>query len=148
MKSIWHLSIVIFTAVCCLFVQEQPMLAGGAANENAASCEKDVFPRSFSGNVSWYGSQFNGRMTASGEVFDMNKLTAAHRTMPFFIKVLVEDPKTGLSVIVKVNDRGPYAKNRVMDLSREGARRLGILAKGITYADCLVLDDNGANMPP
>lgn len=97
--------------------------------------------RSFSGNVSWYGPGLQGRKTASGEIFDMDKVTAAHRTLPFYVKVLVEDPQTGKSVVVKVNDRGPFVMTRVMDLSREGGRQLGILPKGTTYADCLVLQD-------
>ena len=97
--------------------------------------------KSFSGNVSWYGIPFHGRKTASGEIFDMNKLTAAHLTLPFGSRVLVEDPKTGSTVIVKVNDRGPYVKSRVMDLAKEGARQLGTLGRGVAYVDCLVLND-------
>jgi len=95
--------------------------------------------KSFSGNVSWYGIPFNGRKTASGEIFDMNKLTAAHLKLPFGTRVLVEDPKTGNTVIVKVNDRGPYVKTRIMDLAKEGARQLGTLGRGVAYVDCLVL---------
>jgi rare lipoprotein A (peptidoglycan hydrolase) len=98
--------------------------------------------KNFSGNVSWYGEPFNGKKTASGKIFDMNKCTSAHRKLPFFTKVLVEDPKSGKSVIVTVLDRGPYVKTRVMDLAREAAKRLGTLGKGITYVDCTVLDDS------
>jgi rare lipoprotein A len=97
--------------------------------------------KSFSGNVSWYGRPFHGKKTASGEIFDMNKLTAAHLKLPFGTRVLVEDPKTGNTVIVKVNDRGPYVKSRVMDLAKEGARELGTLGRGVAYVDCLVLSD-------
>ncbi len=93
----------------------------------------------FSGNVSWYGPHFNGKKTASGEIFDMSKKTAAHRTLPFFTKVLVEDPKTGKTVVVKVNDRGPFVHSRVMDLSREGARQLGTLLHGTAYVDCMIV---------
>lgn len=100
--------------------------------------EKDNAQR-FSGNVSWYGVPFHGRKTASGRIFDMNKLTAAHRTLPFGTKVLVEDPNTGKTVIVEVIDRGPYAAHRVMDLSREAARRLGTLLGGVRRVDCMVL---------
>ncbi|HEY9788631.1 MAG TPA: septal ring lytic transglycosylase RlpA family protein [Candidatus Obscuribacterales bacterium] len=103
-------------------------------------------PKEFSGKVSWYGQPFHGRKTASGEIFDMYKCSAAHLKLPFFTKVLVEDPRTGNTVIVKVNDRGPYARDRVMDLSREAARRVGILLRGVAYVDCLVLDhDDDAN---
>ncbi len=71
----------------------------------------------------------------------MNKLTAAHLKLPFGTRVLVEDPKTGNTVIVKVNDRGPYVKDRVMDLAKEGARELGTLGRGVAYVDCLVLSN-------
>jgi rare lipoprotein A len=95
--------------------------------------------KTFSGNISWYGAKFNGRKTASGERFDILKPTAAHRKLPFQTKVLIEDPQTGKSVVVKVNDRGPFVKSRIMDVSREGARRLGTLTKGICYVDCTVV---------
>jgi len=94
---------------------------------------------SFSGNVSWYGAQFNGRKTASGEIFDMKKHTAAHRKLKFGTKVLIENPRTGKSVVVRVNDRGPYAKGRVLDLSRGAAEKLGILLGGVAYVDCTIL---------
>jgi len=95
--------------------------------------------KTFSGNVSWYGIQFHGKKTASGRMFDMNKLTCAHRTLPFGTKILVENPRTGQSVIVEVIDRGPYSGHRVMDLSREAARRLGILLGGLAFVQCTVI---------
>ena len=95
---------------------------------------------SFCGNVSWYGPGFHGKKTASGEIFDMNKPTAAHLTLPFGTRVLVEDPKTGKSSIVKVNDRGPYVHTRVMDLSKEGGRRLDLITRGVTYVNCLIVN--------
>jgi len=95
---------------------------------------------SFSGNVSWYGPGLNGKKTASGELFDMNKPTAAHRTLPFETRVLVEDPRTGKSAIVKVNDRGPYVHTRVMDVSKEGGKRLDLLSRGVAYVNCLIIN--------
>jgi rare lipoprotein A len=95
--------------------------------------------KSFSGNVSWYGPLFQGKKTASGRPFDMNKLTCAHRSLPFGTKILVENPRTGQSVIVEVIDRGPYAGHRVMDLSREAARRLGIILGGLAFVQCTVI---------
>ncbi|NJL71947.1 MAG: hypothetical protein HC888_10245 [Candidatus Competibacteraceae bacterium] len=62
-------------------------------------------PKNFSGNASWYGVPFHGRKTACGETFDMNKMTAAHLKLPFHTKVLVEDPKTGKSIVIRVTDR-------------------------------------------
>lgn len=97
-------------------------------------------PRQFSGRVSWYGPGFDGKKTASGELFDMRKSTAAHLKLKFGTKVLVENPRTGKTVVVKVNDRGPYAKGRVMDLSRGAAEKLGTLLGGVAFVDCTVLD--------
>jgi len=99
--------------------------------------------RTFSGNASWYGMPFHGKKTASGEIFDMYKLSGAHRTLPMLTKVLVENPKTGKSTIVKVNDRGPYVKTRVMDLSRQGAFELGYLSSGTAFIDCTVVGKGG-----
>jgi len=93
----------------------------------------------FSGNASWYGVPFHGKKTASGEIFDMNKLSAAHKTLPLVTKVMVENPKTGRSTVIRVNDRGPYVKGRVMDLSREGAKTLGYIDHGTAFLDFTVL---------
>jgi rare lipoprotein A len=79
-----------------------------------------------SGKASWYGPGFHGRRTASGERFDTNDLTAAHKTLPFGTKVKVTNTKTGQSVVVRINDRGPYAHGRVIDLSKASARAIGI----------------------
>jgi len=76
------------------------------------------------GKASWYGKQFHGRTTASGEDFDMFELTAAHRQLPLGTYVRVTDLRNGKSVIVRINDRGPYIKGRIMDLSYSAARML------------------------
>ena len=76
------------------------------------------------GNASWYGKQFHGRTTASGEDFDMFELTAAHRQLPLGTYVRVTDLRNGKSVIVRINDRGPFVKGRIMDLSYGAARML------------------------
>lgn len=101
--------------------------------------KNDAKSHKFSGNASWYGAQFHGKKTASGEPFNMYKLTAAHRKLPIPTRVLVEEPSSGKAVIVRVNDRGPFAKGRVMDLSREAARQLGTLGRGVFYIEALVL---------
>jgi rare lipoprotein A len=79
-----------------------------------------------SGQASWYGPGFHGKRTASGETFNTNALTAAHRTLPFGTRVKVVNKKTGRSVVVRINDRGPYAHGRVIDLSRASAQAIGI----------------------
>jgi len=82
------------------------------------------------GIASWYGPGFHGRKTASGEVFDQNDMTAAHRKLPLGSEVTVTNVETGKSIEVEINDRGPYVGNRKIDLSREAARKLGILEDG------------------
>lgn len=88
------------------------------------------------GTASWYGPGFNGKMTASGERFNQNAMTAAHRTLPFGAMVRVTNQKTGKSVIVRISDRGPYHGGRIIDLSKAAAGRLGIIAAG-TVKVCL-----------
>ena len=82
------------------------------------------------GVASWYGRQFHGRKTASGDTFDMNELTAAHRSLPLNCFIRVTNKDNGKSVVVKVNDRGPFQGNRVLDLSYGAAKRLGITNSG------------------
>ena len=82
------------------------------------------------GMASWYGPGFHGRTTANGEKIDMYELTAAHKTLPFGTRVVVHNPRTGKEVVVRINDRGPYAKNRVIDLSKAAANALGFKARG------------------
>ncbi len=91
---------------------------------SAASYAKTT--RVQSGKASWYGPGFQGRRTASGERFNTQDLTAAHRTLPFGTKVRVTNTKTGQSVVVRINDRGPYAHGRMIDLSRASAQSIGI----------------------
>jgi rare lipoprotein A (peptidoglycan hydrolase) len=82
------------------------------------------------GLASWYGRQFNGRKTASGERFDMNGLTAAHRSLPLSCYIRVTNRDNGKSVVVKVNDRGPFHASRILDLSYGAAQQLGITQRG------------------
>ncbi len=92
------------------------------------------------GQASWYGMKFQGRPTASGEPFDMNDLTAAHRTLPFGTEIRVINEDNGKSVVVRVNDRGPYVGNRVIDLSRKAAEAIGLRAKGVGRVVLQVLE--------
>lgn len=82
------------------------------------------------GVASWYGPGFHGRKTASGEVFDQEALTAAHPRLPFGTRVLVRRVDTGETVVVRINDRGPFKKGRVIDLSRAAARAIGLVQSG------------------
>lgn len=93
------------------------------------------------GLASWYGHPFHGRKTSNGEVYDMNKMTAAHKILPMNTNVRVQDLTTGRSVDVRINDRGPFVRARVIDLSREAAKRLGILEKGTARVRVIALSD-------
>ena len=100
---------------------------------SAAACARLSYaPRSGVevGVASWYGQEFNGRPTSSREVFDMNDMTAAHRTLPFGTHVMVTDLANDRSVVVRINDRGPFVRGRIIDLSYAAARVLGIVGPG------------------
>ena len=84
------------------------------------------------GEASWYGAQHQGKMTASGEIFDQGLFTAAHRTLPFGSKIKVTNLANGKSVEVKINDRGPFAEDRIIDLSQAAAKALEMLQSGKT----------------
>jgi rare lipoprotein A len=84
------------------------------------------------GVASWYGAAHHGRKTASGERFDAyEERTAAHKTLPFNVCAEVENLRTGKSVVVRINDRGPFAKNRVIDLSKAAASEIGLVRSGV-----------------
>lgn len=108
--------------------QSASALPAETASKEAATGE--VVTASYVGTASWYGKSFHGQLTASGEPFDMEALTAAHRTLPFGSRVRVTNLANGRSVIVVINDRGPYRKKRLIDLSRAAAKRLGFLEDG------------------
>lgn len=92
------------------------------------------------GYASFYGAQHHGRRTASGEVFDAGRLTAAHRTLPFGTRVRVTNLKNGRHVDVTVNDRGPFRRGRVIDVSRRAAKELGFLRAGTARVRVEVLE--------
>ena len=93
-----------------------------------------------SGRISYYANHFKNRRTASGERYNPEQFTAAHPTLPFGTLLMVKRPKSGRYVIVRVNDRGPHIKGRVLDLSTAAAKRLGIMTRGVAQADYFVVD--------
>ena len=92
------------------------------------------------GVASYYGKEHHGKKTANGEIFDMNKLTAAHRSLPFGSQVKVTNLSNQRSVIVRINDRGPYYQGRIIDLSLAAAERLEMVNSGIANVKLEVLD--------
>ena len=104
----------------------------GARPDGTVGVEPDETQGEFArGLASWYGEPFHGRRTASGEVFDMNELTAAHKTLPFGTRVRVRHIATGKEVTVRINDRGPHIPGRIIDLSRAAASALGLVQGGV-----------------
>ncbi len=95
--------------------------------------------RSYRGQASWYGPGFHGRRTANGEVFNQNAMTAAHKTLPFGTKVQVTNLRNGRSVVVRINDRGPFTRGRIVDLSAGAARVIGLKSSGIAPVKVEVL---------
>ncbi len=91
------------------------------------------------GIASWYGRKFHGKRTASGEIFDLNDLTAAHPSLPLGTYVKVTNLRNGRSIVVKVNDRGPFRRKRIIDLSYAAAYRLGLHKTGIAPVEVQVL---------
>ena len=92
------------------------------------------------GLASWYGKKFHGHRTSSGETYDMYAMTAAHKTLPLPTYVRVTHLENGRSVIVKVNDRGPFHNNRIIDLSYSAANKLGITAKGVGAVEIIAIN--------
>lgn len=105
---------------------------GGAQAQNKGAVSE--------GKAAWYGAKFQGRKTASGEKFDRRKLTAAHRKLPFGTRVKVTNLNNGKSVIVRINDRGPYGKGRIIDLSEAAAKKVRMIRSGVVPVRVKVLE--------
>jgi rare lipoprotein A len=91
------------------------------------------------GLASWYGGKFHGRRTASGEVYDQNAMTAAHKTLPFGTRVRVTNLKNGRSAVLRINDRGPFVRGRIIDVSRRAAEHLGFRTDGVTRVEVQIV---------
>lgn len=95
------------------------------------------------GIASYYHDSLHGNRTASGQIYDKRKMSAAHKSLPLGSRVRVTDTRTGKSIVVRVNDRGPFIKGRIIDLSRRAAQELGIIRRGITPVKVEVLNVSG-----
>ena len=103
----------------------------------------DIDPSGYdeTGVASYYGAKHHGKRTASGEAFNQHSLTAAHRQLPFGTRVMVTNLKNAKSCVVRINDRGPHTRGRLIDVSREAAERLGMLGSGTARVRIQALDD-------
>ena len=120
-----------------------PTIAEIAERNRHLKPDRPVRPDELEGEATWYGERHHGNLTANGESFDMDDFTAAHRTLPFNTIVRVTDTDSRRSVVVRINDRGPGRKHRVIDLSRAAASDLGLIDRGKTQVslDILVWGD-------
>lgn len=110
---------------------------------NAITGSKDLLIET--GVASWYGPNFHGKLTANGETYDMDGITAAHRTLPFGSILMVENLDNGKTITLRVNDRGPYAKDRIIDLSRGAAKELGVIGPGTANVKLYLLEGDIEN---
>jgi len=115
--------------LCALLGVCLPLLAGCASSSSRGTTRGGCV--SESGVASYYAHKYHGRKTASGERFDMNDMTAAHKTLPFGTRVRVTNVSNGKSVTVRINDRGPFVKGRVIDLSLAAAKKLDMVNAGL-----------------
>lgn len=99
------------------------------------------------GIASWYGEDFHGWVTASGEIYDMESLSGAHRTLPLGTVVRVTNVENGKQIRVRINDRGPYVNGRILDLSYAAARKIGMAEGGLSAVSLEVIGDHGFSLP-
>ena len=132
LRASYALSIV--AALTCLSLGACSWIPKGESELDIGIKERGV--------ASWYGSQFHGRQAANGEIFNMEAMTAAHRTLPLGSMVRVVNLLNGKYVRVRINDRGPYVNGRILDLSRAAAAQLGMMDKGLSVIQLEVIGDH------
>lgn len=131
-KSVSRLTLATLLAALIASPAAPVIAAGARAAKSAPTTLASAYPGARQvGVASYYADRFEGRRTASGERYDDDKLTAAHRTLPLGTRVRVTEHESGRSVIVKVNDRGPYVAGRAIDLSKRAGERLGMTEEGL-----------------
>ena len=126
---------LLFVAACNTTASNDPSITGSISQPNIEA--GNAFQR---GTASWYGPGFHGRKTASGERFNSYDMTAAHRSLPFGTRLKVTNETNGRSVVVRVNDRGPFAHRRIIDLAKGPALALGLTNAGTAYVSLHRLD--------
>ena len=124
-------------SITTAFAQASAPAAGSAPASAAATAAATSAAES--GKIAWYGRKFTGRKTASGEAFNPDALTMAHKTLPFGTRVTITNPKNKKSVTVRVNDRGPTQADRVGDVSLAAARKLGMVKSGVIEVELAVV---------
>jgi peptidoglycan lytic transglycosylase len=131
-KMFFILFLVIIVSSC----QPAVRYSNSRTGNNADSQKGDILR----GKASFYADFFEGRLTANGEVFDQSRLTAAHKSLKFGTIVRVTNLKNGKSIVVKINDRGPFVAGRIIDLSKEAARQIGMIQDGVVDVTVEILN--------
>lgn len=114
---------------------------GNNTQENDLSVTPTIDGAFQTGTASWYGAEYHGRPTASGELFDRNAMTAAHKELPFQTWVEVTNLENGRKVTVRINDRGPFVEGRIIDLSEKAAEELGMKLAGIAEVSLKIVNE-------
>ncbi|MEX0844129.1 MAG: septal ring lytic transglycosylase RlpA family protein [Balneolaceae bacterium] len=132
--------------VTMLFVVSAILLSACGVSKRGADFSKSENAKALeNGMASWYGPNFHGKLTANGETYDMNGVSAAHRTLPFGTILLVENLDNGKTVQVRINDRGPYAKDRIIDLSKAAAEQVDMIGPGTARVRLYLLEGDLEN---
>lgn len=123
--------------IVAVFIGASPALSAKETRHHPSSAISHAKP--IVGVASFYGGKFQGKRTASGEIFNANAMTAAHRSLPFGTLIMVTNLRNGQSVVVRVNDRGPHVRGRIIDLSKAAAKKIGLGHAGSTRVKLEVL---------
>jgi rare lipoprotein A len=137
LKKHCHCVRIIFVFVLCIALLS---LFNGCSSKKDISSQQKSFEYTETGIASYYARKFHSRKTASGEIFNNNLMTAAHKTLPFGTRVIVKNLDNGKSVKVTINDRGPFIKKRIIDLTRAAFSKIEDIKKGIAKVEIVVVD--------
>jgi rare lipoprotein A (peptidoglycan hydrolase) len=138
--SLWRTIAIGFAVATTMFgCSQQPAPQYQYSSSLPSRISPSVRPPGRLEVASWYGPGFVGHVTSDGEAFNPNELTAASKTLPIGSRVLVTNPENGRSVVVRINDRGPYVKGRNLDLSHSAAQKIGLCAEGVGHVRVRVL---------
>lgn len=130
--------LIALTLFMALFIGVNPVVHAKSAHSKTTHSKKSK-KKPQRGMASWYGANHQGKRTANGEKFNMHALTAAHRTLPMGSMVKVKSLTTGKTVTVRINDRGPFAKGRIIDVSKAAAQKLGFMSRGTDRVEISVV---------
>ncbi|PJE51287.1 MAG: hypothetical protein COV29_00830 [Candidatus Yanofskybacteria bacterium CG10_big_fil_rev_8_21_14_0_10_36_16] len=144
MRKWW---IAIFGFILLLFIREVANKSSAVKIFKERTENTSVIKQIRTLKTSWYGPGFNKNRTANGEVFDQTKLTAAHKDLPFNTRLILTNPNNGKSTHVRINDRGPFFGDRDLDVSKEAAKKLGIIADGVVELYAFIVRSDGTVVP-